>query len=183
MMREWVTQVHIPRTGGTALREAMRGYRWWRMAGHPVTLEKVTTPLAVVTVRDPVARFISVCRWGRDVMRSAGYRDAEELALDIGRLDELDEYQTMLAPQVVWCISAEYVRERCIWWGHTETLDQDFERLKACMDIDDTHQLPTVGEVKRNAGPPDVHFELSPLAEANVRDWYAIDTELVEALA
>lgn len=180
MLAEWITQVHIPRTGGTALREALRAHPFWRMAGHSDRLEDVTTPLCTVTVRDPVARFLSVCAWGRDVLRSAGYRDAEALALDISALDTIDQYRVMLAPQVAWCISAEYVKDRCFWWGHTERLDLDFERLRLLMALDEDYHLPAVGDVKRNASPID--YELSPLAEANVRDWYAIDAELVEAL-
>ena len=180
-MNEWVTQVHIPRTGGTALREAMRGYRFWRMASHPVTLEAVTTALATVTVRDPVARFISCCGWGRDVLAATGYRDAEALALDLRGIDRLDTtYQQWFAPQVNWLISADYVRERCFWYGWTDTLDTDVARLAALLETE-TPMLPARGEKRRNASP--VRYELSPLAEDNVRDWYALDGDVLEELS
>ena len=114
MMRQFVTQVHIPRTGGTALNVAMRGHRFWRMAGHRVTLEDAPTDLATVTLRDPVDRFRSVCAWARDALAEHGYRSADEVARDIisatGRLD--DNSRMMLQPQVAWCVSAQYVRDR-----------------------------------------------------------------------
>ena len=42
--------------------------------------------------------------------------------------------------------------------------------------------MPPPGQnTGRNASP--VTPDLSPLAEANVRDWYAIDAQLLEGLA
>lgn len=176
-MSGWVVQLHIPKTGGSALRHAMQGFEAWKRFGHSQALHDVPPgDVVAVTVRDPVRRFLSACAWTRPTLREMGYRDADALARDIGRVPA----DQVFRPQSWWLESAERVWERAIWVGWTETLDADFERLRWTLDLDDTYRLPPVGHVKRNAAS--ALDALSPLGEANVRDCYAADYELLGML-
>ena len=206
-----IVQLHVTKTGGSALRAALRGTgarRWGhsyvlgpRLEGdhYVVPYQRPGRPDGVaahrddftyhvgqptpeqrflVTVRDPVKRFISAYAWSRDRLAHRGYPDADSLARD---LNDEALANVVFHPQVDWLICPERLREPDILWiGHTETLAADFERLRVMLGLDDSHQLPAVGDMKRNAGT--YADELSPLGEANIRDWYAEDIRLLEAL-
>jgi len=188
-----IVQLHIPKTGGSALRAALRGTgakRWGHSYvlgprdeeagrdGYRYNVGQADGARFLVTVRDPVRRFVSAYAWSRDRLGHRGYPDADSLARDLNR-EALGN--VVFQPQVDWLISAERLAQPDILWiGHTETLAADFERLRAILGLDDSHQLPAVGDVKRNASR--YSDTLSPLGEANVRDWYAEDFRLLEGV-
>jgi hypothetical protein len=175
-----VVQLHIPKTAGSALRHALRGVpgvvRW----GHSYALQTAAPGRRyLVTLRDPVARFLSAYTWDRPRITKRGPTTAEELALSLDNVRTSD--LVTFRPQVAWVESAERLRQPDILWvGRTETLDADFERLRELLDLDETHQLPPHGHKRRNDQLYD--HPLSPAAEVAIREHYAADCALLEAL-
>lgn len=173
-----VVQVHVPKTGGSALRHAIKptgAYRW----GHSSTLPAaVSDDRYLVTLRDPLARFLSAYIWSRNRLIPWGYPTAEALALSLPepRIDDL----VVLKPQVHWVTSAERLRQPDVAWvGFTETLDEDFIRLCDLMGWRGL-SLPQNGHKRRNTQR--YHEPLTDEARDRVLEHYAADVELVEEM-
>ena len=154
-----VTFIHIPRTGGLALTEALRG-TGVRADGHRFKLSDPDVDEAITIVRDPVARFISAY----DVAAPAGV-SIEDLARDPSLIG-----WWFLDRAVTW-LDCE---KPLLWVGRTETLAQDVERLRVL--IPGIGPLPRYNESRR-------HSTLSSEGQAAVRDWYADDYALLERFA
>lgn len=101
--------VHIPRTGGLALTEALRG-SGIRAGGHNVLPEPGEDCITIL--RDPVARFVSAYDHQQPDL------DIEELARD----PSLGGW--FFQPAARWLDGLTPV-----WVGHTETLAADVDRL------------------------------------------------------
>jgi hypothetical protein len=128
-------QLHIPRTGGSALHRLLAGTSY-QYHSHQVRLKDIPMGQPVLTtLRDPVQRFLSLYAF---LTRGATPRDREQFLpveefaldpqramsfLDPGRLDYL------FNPQVWWVHSAEALRQRGVWVMRTERLDEEVERL------------------------------------------------------
>lgn len=107
-----VTFVHIPRTGGLSLAEALRG-SGVIVRGHQPRLSTVVGD-AITIVRDPEARRRSlVAHWP-------------------------DGPEWWFAPESAWLDCDKPL----LWVGHTETLADDFERLRDILGL--TTSLPHI---------------------------------------
>ena len=149
-------QLHIPRTGGTALAHALSPYQWIQRDGHPFRLSMLgPDDLAITIVRDPVARYQSAVAWAA--------RHPDEPTDEVFR------------PQS-WWLDGDL--SRLLWVGRTETLDEDAEHLFLMLGIEAT--LPVAGP-ERNASP-EPHPPMSPEAEAFIRVHYAEDYSLLSAI-
>ncbi len=145
--------VHVPRTGGLALTEALRG-TGVRADGHLVRPGPGEDSITIL--RDPVARFVSCC-----ALKGV---DAEAMARDP------DAGGWFFQPASRWLDGLMPV-----WVGRTETLAQDVERLRAV--------VPGMGALPAGHNASCCKSTLSPGAEARVRHWYAEDYDLLERLA
>jgi hypothetical protein len=67
------------------------------------------------------------------------------------------------------------------WMGFQETLNEDFERLKALLNLPAELKLPMEDYLSHRA-PADSSVELSDLSRSNILNWYADDVRLYEAL-
>lgn len=179
-----VVQLHIPKTGGSALRHALKptgAYRW----GHSQVLDlerRAEMDLRfIVTLRDPVARFVSAFVWQRDRLGHRGYADADALALSLrGSFQKIRDL-VVFKPQIEWVHSVERLREPDILAVlFTDTLDADLAALKERMGWGDEVQLPGHGHPRRNEQEYD--DVLSPEGEALVREHYADDILLVDTM-
>lgn len=150
------TFVHIPRTGGLGLTEALKGSGIVAQ-GHRFKLSNVGE--AITIVRDPVDRFISCYDHIKPDI------PIEDMARDP------DMGGWFFAPMTAWLD----VDKPLLWVGHTETLASDFERLRDLLGL--TADLPAGYNASRQ------HSTLSTEGRAAVRAWYADDYALMEALA
>lgn len=151
-----ITFVHIPRTGGLGLTEALRGSGVSAMGHRP---RASTVDDAITIVRDPVARFISAYDHQRPDV------DIEELAQDPSLGGWFFDRQT------AWLDDEKPL----LWVGHTETLDRDFERLGSLLGLPDARLTPGYNASRS-------HSTLSPEGAASVRTWYAEDYALLARL-
>jgi len=158
--------VHIPKTGGSALRQAL-GYLDldMRYPGHRYPISAFPKEDEVITiVRDPVDRFVSAFWHARPM----GWESPEPFALAMP-----DYHMDLLVfrPQVAWIDSDRPL----LWVGHTETLEADFERLRPMFRRGCAPLLP---RPPAHYPPPD----LSQQALDNIRDYYADDYALLARL-
>lgn len=119
-----VTFVHIPRTGGLALTEALRG-SGVITRGHQPRLSGCDE--AITILRDPVERFVSC--W--DHWNPSGL-DIETLARDPERGG------WWFAPASAWLDCDRPL----LWVGRTETLAEDYERLRDLLGL--KRDLPVI---------------------------------------
>lgn len=207
----YVHVLHIGKTGGTAVREALcehtelpacRVYLHW----HDTRLRDVPVGDGVVFfLRDPVQRFVSgfysrqrqgeprfSAPWSDDE-RSAfeTFGSPEALASALGSADVAIRERAVHAMQSIqhvqasywnWFESEAYFESRMsdLWFiGFQETLDADFERLKARLGAPAHLSLPT-DEVRAHRNPSNLPRTLSAAATAQLERWYARDVELVK---
>lgn len=151
-----VTFIHIPRTGGLGLTEALRGSGVVAQ-GHRFKLSDVDE--AITVVRDPVDRFLS----------AYDHLQPDIPIEDMARDPDMGGW--FFAPMTAWLD----VDKPLLWVGHTDTLVADFERLRPLLGL--TTDLPCGYNASRR------HSTLSPEGTAAVRAWYADDHALLERLA
>jgi len=130
--------------------------------------------MAVTIIRDPVERYVSAFDWmaGRHLWRWAS-ADEMARAIDDELVRKALRESLVFRPMRDWldCDREPY------WIGRTESLDADVARLCDRLGIRPV-VMPTGHE--RNAGP--AHRSMSSTAIDNIRDWYADDYRLMEAL-
>ena len=214
--------LHIGKTGGLALKEAIRGdvrgvQSVYQDAApgarilthsHFVTLADVPRgDDVVVTLRDPVTRFVSGFnsrqREGRpkhfnawkppekraferfgspDALATAlGAEDPVERAEAEAAMGDIGHVRTHLSD---WLGSPESIHERrsdllLVAWQ--ETLGRDFERLRELVGLVPTLRLPADPRTAHRA-PSTQSTDLSLRAEQNLRAWYRQDDALIDAL-
>jgi len=153
--------------------------------GHETRLEELPLwPPIITIVRDPVARWISgydmVTRQKRHVPEFDRWPTADAIALDPEGRAWLGSYWgRVFDPQVRWLRSARYAERRCWYIAHTETLDADFETMREALGAIEC--VMPIKAALRNANQADKSV-LSPAAQAAIREHYAADCELMEAL-
>lgn len=201
--------LHIGKTGGTALRDALSEelrLGQVRMFGHKAGLADVPPgePVGFV-VRDPVDRFVSGfnsrLRRGRprmdnpwseserkaferfptpnDLAEALSSDDADELAAARQAIDDIDHTGMHLAP-FFGSIEEMVARARDIVWVATlPTLAEDFERLKQWLGVT-APQLPQ-DDIRAHRNPTSQSTHLSARGADNVRRWYGRDYEVYHA--
>lgn len=206
---EQVHVLHIRKTGGTAIAEALRPVaKLYRIILHDHGTKLSDIPAAskvVFFVRHPVPRFVSgfYSRFRRGLPRHFyDWTENEKWAFSRFRTaNDLAEALTSANPQVasnareamrsVRHINSSY-RE---WFGGTTELDNrlgsillvgvqeklrsDFEYLKKQLGLPDGLSLPA-DDVLAHRTPPEFDRQLSPLAERNLLGWYADDVRFYE---
>lgn len=177
-------QLHIPKTGGWALCNAL-GAQSHRM-GHSTRLRQIPEDAPVITtVRDPVARWVSAfdmcARQLRQFQRP--YEVASDFAVnDDGRAWLEEHFEHVFRHLTWWLESPEYVKERGVIVLHTETLDDDWETVKAKHGL--TGELAPPGHGHRNdhRDQGTVKSVLTPEAMTTLDAVYADDYALLEGL-
>ena len=163
--------IHIPRTAGTALAQALHGAV--TRHGHTVTLASLPPDArAIAFLRDPVARFVSAWDFAHDANERnrdgyfrLGYPTAEELAL---ALDPDVMAQEVFRPQVSWV--PDLTDARLLFVGRTEHLYRDF--LRAC-------DLLGLSGRSLPAYVPPTRSQLSAGAIVSLLGFYREDVELL----
>jgi hypothetical protein len=175
--------LHIPKTGGVALSRAL-GRHVFSM-GHTSRLEDLPIwPPIITIVRDPAARFVSA--WDMVYRQKSGIPEFErwptpsEAALVPEARAWLEDYWgRAFLPQVHWLRDASYALGRCWYIAHTETLTRDFETIRDALGLVGCEMPMTVA--RRNANPGE-KSTLTDAAAAAIREHYADDIRLLEAL-
>lgn len=174
--------LHIPKTGGSAVRWALRNVSAIEVEpiDHSLRLcDLADDEMAITAVRDPVARFCSA--YDAEVRRDRGlasrWRWVDDAAREVA--DLIERYMVWMAPYplVYWLHDAETVERKCAYLLHTETLDDDWRRLRADLDVP---ALPKDGHRNRSDDPRSVP---KPETVALLHDFYREDYELLEAIA
>ncbi|WP_115718583.1 sulfotransferase family 2 domain-containing protein [Gallaecimonas mangrovi] len=178
--------------------------------GHNVPMMQVPKGEKVIFfLRDPIKRFISSfyerLRQGQPRVFfpwSTGekeayqhFKTANELASALSSEDAIQRQQAedamaaidhIRSPQISWVESLEYLRSRrddVYFIGAQETLNDDFQLLKAKARLPDSVQLPDRNNIVSNTMPDEFDKTLSAQAEQNLRNWYAKDYELIAVVA
>lgn len=201
--------LHIRKTGGTALAEALRPVAASYgivLHGHATRLSDVPRDQQVVFfVRHPVPRFVSgfCSRLRRGLPRHHyEWNEAEAEAFRIFRtpndlaeaLSASDQEMSTRARAAMrgishvkntyndWFCGVAELDERSdsiLLVGVQEKLTSDFEHLKILLKLPQSLSLP-VDDVLAHRTPSEFDRSLSPLAEKNLSSWYAEDIRFYE---
>ena len=209
--------IHVSKTGGTALRHGIRASRvkaggslvsrWGEVWGHDhgFRLSDVgPDDVAVVPLRDPVARYVSafVSRLHRGAPRYFNeWTDAERRSFDwfptpqaladalaepSGELRERAEFalrsiRHVKKPMTHWTGEAHYVRERIgtvLYFARQETLGADWEVLKELLGLPKEQMLSSDPVIAHRT-----HYladrEISAKGVSALREWYAGDYDVL----
>jgi len=207
-----VHMLHIGKTGGTALKHALRDCP--APASLQLTLHGHFVPLSAIPqrdevfffLRDPVSRYVSgfnsrlregrpghIRPWTPGERRAfERFGTPDELARALSAEDRkvVTDARTAMGrighvrwPLTRWLRDADLLRERrdrIVLIGAVETLEADFERLKAALGLPATCRLPAAEDAAHRA-PSDGSTALSDAAVMNLREWYRTDYELIDA--
>lgn len=211
MRRQRVVHLlHVPKTGGTAVKTALGRCRIPRDVrlvrhGHLVRLRDIPERDHVAFfIRDPVARYVSSfndrLREGRpghvspwdDFERAVFKRfpTPESLAIALSSDDPEMRAEAARAMQGThllrarltdWLGDPDFLRSRrhqILLVGRQEMLEADFGRMKSMLGITSRCELPTDKNAHRAPGTQAV--TLSEEAAATMREWFALDQELID---
>jgi hypothetical protein len=210
--------LHVSKAGGSALRHAIRASRaqaggrlsspWGRLRSHDHSfrfMDVGSDDMAVITLRDPVTRFVSgflsrlrkgapryynewTANEGRSFEWFSSPRElADALAESSGEPRERAEFSMrsirhVRDPMTYWTGDAGYVRERAenvLYVARQETLDTDWEFLKELLDLPRGQMLPR-DPVAAHRSTDEVDREISPKGVKALQEWYAADYGLLE---
>jgi len=195
--------LHIGKTGGTAVREAL-GKRVV-VHGHDDVLADIPEGEQVIFfVRDPVTRFASAFysrqRQGRPLTfhpwtegeerAFSAFSTPAELAHALAAGDErardaMTEIRHIREPLSKWLVDEDYLRSRLgdvLFVGSQERLGSDFEQLKDLLGVPGRVRLPS-DDVKAHRNPRDLDYALDDAGIRSIREWYAGDYALLRVLA
>jgi len=201
--------LHIRKTGGTAIAEALKPVaRFYGIVlhGHSTKLSDIPASSKVVFfVRHPLSRYVSgfysrlrrglprhYYDWTEDEARAfSRFQTANDLAEALTSADREVTLHAREAMQSVRHINSSY-RE---WLGGTAELDNkldaillvglqeklrsDFEYLKKQLDLPETLSLPE-SDLLAHRTPAEFDRRLSAVAERNLLEWYAEDIRFYE---
>lgn len=200
--------IHVSKTGGTALQIALYKHAVTKryaleLHTHSTKLRDIPVGEKVIFfLRDPVTRYVSgfYTRWrhGRD---NSPWTPKEEkafkqfdtpnkLALALSSEDPEEKQSAIQAmrgighintPIVKWFESQEYFLSRLddiFFFGFQETLNEDFERLKAKLGTPKKVQLPS-DDRNAHRTPDGFDKKLHEKAVENIKAWYAKDYEFI----
>jgi hypothetical protein len=196
--------LHIGKTGGTALKEALKEGAP-DVVEHPHKTKLCDIPdgdKAFFFIREPCSRFVSgfysrqrCGRPRRDVPWSKGERIAFEAYPTANSLAESlytnDHEKAAAAMRSIihvrssiydWIISDKYIRSRSadiILIGLQEQLGQDFQHLKDLGVVSLSASLPT-DDIGTHRNPDNLDVSLSSRALENLRRWYKRDLRFYE---
>lgn len=199
--------LHISKTGGTALGEALEEYEdKVRKRGHKFQLANLPEDRrAIFVVREPVERFVSGfnsrLRKGRPRHRLA-WTQGERIAFErfptpnaLGEalsgsaeeqknareaMDAILHSSLRLTYTLGELAEFESRKGQVAWIGHQPTLTADFEVLKTLLQLPAEASLPT-DPVRSHATPEGFDTTLSETARANLIEWYKGDYPVYQA--
>jgi hypothetical protein len=203
--------LHIGKTGGNALKEALAS----ALTSHNIAFHQHATGLAdipvgepvIFFVRHPLSRFVSGfnsrLRQGRPKLNSrwsadekVAFRKFPSPNLLAEALASTDAKVQASAQQAMNSIAhvnrhlthylglREYVESRrqdILFVGFQETLAEDFERLKKALGLPESLALPS-DEVVAHRTPTGFEAELSDKGKQAILQWYADDVALYDWL-
>ena len=202
--------IHIRKTGGTAIKSAIRPYADGRslvLGQHDLTLVDVPAGAgAIFCVRHPCQRFVSgfnsrirkgqprhYFEWTADeAWAFSRFPTANALAEALSSTNaafRADAERAMIGIAHTglrlsfWLLSASYVRKRqndILWIGHQPSLTADFEALKPLLDLPADAALPA-DDIGAHRTPAGYETVLSPTGEANITTWYRKDFDIYSA--
>lgn len=180
-----ITQIHIPRTGGTALQAALK-HTNVKYRGFSAHLSNQKGE-CITIIRDPVERFISGFWWclGTDIRTWWDNnsdplmmpKTPEEVGIRLHRgsasIELMLKEVFIFKPMVHWLDDDKPLT----WIGQTEVLDFDVKRLR-CLLKDQKHKIPNLappGHEARQTATIRDNRTMSAVARAAVADWYEAD--------
>lgn len=201
--------LHIRKTGGTAIIEALRPIAESHgivLHGHATKLSDIPCHHQVVFfVRHPLSRFVSGfwSRLRRGLPRHHyDWNEAEmEAFRHFRKANDLAEALSASDPEIAMCArdamrGISHIKNTYKDWfsseqelddrldsivlvGLQEKLDTDFEHMRRLLKLPETISLPA-DDTLAHRTPPEFDRELSPLAERNLSHWYAEDIQFYE---
>ena len=203
--------IHIPKTGGTALRAALEGSALRDQCvfhGHLTTVEDIPPgDRFFFCLRHPIARFVSGfnsrLRRGRPrydfpwtAVQEQGFnrfRSPNELAESLSSKDDRDRHLAnclmrdiliVAVPLSYWLRSVEYLSARrrdLLAILRQECLEDDFQDFRVSLGLDASVTLPT-DAVSAHRAAADAETKLSSLGYANLTAWYAAEIRFYEEM-
>ncbi|MCO6483500.1 MAG: sulfotransferase family 2 domain-containing protein [Flavobacteriales bacterium] len=198
--------LHIPKTGGTAIKHALQGAvsPKFEIALHDHGFRLADVPIgefAVFFLREPIDRFVSgfnsrlrqgkprySSKWTADeAIAFERFSTPNDLAEALLSGDEATKQAALHAMN-----SISHVRDKFSHWfgekldladprilfvGFQDRLDQDFASLARLLALKDIPALPS-SDKDAHRNPPEMSRTLSPKAIATIQDWYADDLDL-----
>jgi hypothetical protein len=209
--RHYVHMLHIGKTGGTAIKAAIRQVPTrpdlsLRLHRHNAKFVDVPDGDKVFFfVRDPLTRFVSGFysrqRQGRphylspwspaEATAFARFETPNALGNALALSDPPIRAAAVAAMRGIrhvkssywdWFHDTAYFENRLsdvLFIGFQETLDGDFERLKALLNLPAHVELPK-DEARSHRSPAGLDRTLDDTSQAALREWYARDYEFVE---
>jgi len=199
-----VAFLHVPKTGGTAVKAAIEGVAWGdtppavEVFGHSWNLGRLAGHRVFFVVRDPVDRAVSAYasrqREGRPryhYPHSAaeaevfGRWDSFEklvLAVDSGDPDALAGYQSIahLRPLSTWLVDVASIEASNICYiAEMASLSAEWDTIRRVTGMPESATLPTSAVAAHRA--PEPARPLSPHASAIARSMLTDDYRLYEA--
>lgn len=203
--------MHVGKTGGTALKEALAPHRRTGrydllLHDHPFSFgDAIRGDKVFCVLRDPVDRFVSAfnyrlregrphqfAAWTPDEAKAfEAFASADELGRALSSDDPLQIVRARSAMVSIrhvrdsywrWFDSSEYLRGRVedvllvMWLPDLEIV---LPRLRDVLGLPDSVRMPDRG-AKANRSPERDVNALSPMAVANLRQWYGADYGLLE---
>jgi len=201
--------LHVGKTGGTAIIEALRPVaEEYRIVLHPHSTKLSDVPhdhRVFFFVRHPLTRFVSgfYSRLRRGMPRYCyewseaeaeafqHFQNANNLAEALSAADEETASRAHAAMQGILHVKSTYREwfsgeqeldqrlESVVLVGLQEKLKEDFEDLKSLLRLPKTLELPQ-DDVLAHRNPPTSDRRLSPVAMHNLSQWYADDIRFYE---
>ena len=205
--------IHIGKTGGTAIKHALRPLRGTETPFGPIAIHKghqfsladvPTGEFAIFCMRDPIALFVSAfdsrLRKGQptfffewtpaEAEAFARFPTAQSLALALASTDPDVRPHAEAAMREIRHLrgirralgSTRHVIERrkqIAYLGRQETLDADWQRLRAVLELPDEVRLPVDPTKAHRRDRSDAPPPLDEPARAALRQWYWREYEIL----
>lgn len=201
--------LHIPKTGGTAFKNAVRGKEIVVTHGHGFTFQDVVEmPQArcIFFIRDVItrytSRFNSRLRMGKPYT-FAKWDEGEKVAFSLfATPNDLAESlssecleikrQALCAikniwhtrfPLYFWLHSTKFLetnKDRILYIGKQESYDKDFKRIMNRLGIDSDKIKPPEDDTLSHKTPLGFSTKISELGKKNILNYYKEDLEILE---